>query len=53
MDCVHVIIQVVIHSQIVTEYERAVILRLGRLTSRRAKGPGINILCKTLTESFV
>ena len=23
-----------------TEYERAVILRLGRLSSRRAKGPG-------------
>ena len=29
--------------QIVTEYERAVILRLGRLTSRKAKGPGINM----------
>lgn len=27
--------------QIVTEYERAVILRLGRLTSRKAKGPGV------------
>ena len=26
--------------QIVKEYERAVILRLGRLTSRKAKGPG-------------
>ena len=23
------------------EYERAVILRLGRLTSKRAKGPGL------------
>ena len=28
-------------SQIVKEYERAVILRLGRLTGRRAKGPGL------------
>lgn len=27
--------------KIVTEYERAVILRLGRLSSRKAKGPGI------------
>ena len=26
--------------QIVTQYERAVILRLGRLSSKRAKGPG-------------
>jgi len=26
--------------KIVKEYERAVILRLGRLTSRKAKGPG-------------
>ena len=26
--------------QIVKEYERAVILRLGRLKSHRAKGPG-------------
>lgn len=27
--------------QIVKEYERAVILRLGRLTGRTAKGPGL------------
>ena len=27
--------------QIVKEYERAVILRLGKLTSRKAKGPGL------------
>ncbi|XP_003387046.1 PREDICTED: erythrocyte band 7 integral membrane protein-like [Amphimedon queenslandica] len=27
--------------KIVTEYERAVILRLGRLSSRKAKGPGL------------
>ena len=27
--------------QIVKEYERAVILRLGRLTSGKAKGPGL------------
>lgn len=27
--------------QIVKEYERAVILRLGRLTDRKAKGPGL------------
>lgn len=27
--------------KIVKEYERAVILRLGRLTSRKAKGPGL------------
>ena len=28
-------------TQIVKEYERAVILRLGKLTSRKAKGPGL------------
>lgn len=27
--------------QIVKEYERAVILRLGKMTSRKAKGPGL------------
>lgn len=27
--------------QIVQEYERAVIFRLGRITDRKAKGPGV------------
>ena len=30
----------VLFLQLVKEYERAVILRLGRLYSRKAKGPG-------------
>ena len=36
-----------LHTQIVTEYERAVILRLGRLSSKKAKGPG-----KSSTKQF-
>lgn len=32
---------VVSNIQIVKEYERAVIFRLGRITDRKAKGPGL------------
>ena len=42
--------------QIVKEYERAVILRLGRLVSKKAKGPGIldlhNITCTIVPERY-
>ncbi|KAF0038390.1 hypothetical protein F2P81_008874 [Scophthalmus maximus] len=38
--------------QIVQEYERAVIFRLGRITDRKAKGPGIFFVLPC-TDSFV
>ena len=34
--------------QVVQEYERAVIFRLGRLSPGGAKGPGGNIFCNVL-----
>lgn len=40
--CVGVTCSVVFYLQIVQEYERAVIFRLGRITDRKAKGPGIH-----------
>lgn len=38
--CVYTIDVPFIHSQVVQEYERAVIFRLGRLMQGGAKGPG-------------
>lgn len=35
--------------QIVKEYERAVIFRLGRITDRKPKGPGFHIMTYELT----
>ncbi|XP_077098845.1 stomatin (EPB72)-like 3b [Siphateles boraxobius] len=45
-------ISVFISIKIVKEYERAVIFRLGRITDRKAKGPGIFFIIPC-TDSFV
>ncbi|XP_062870280.1 stomatin (EPB72)-like 3b [Trichomycterus rosablanca] len=45
-------VTVFIGIKIVKEYERAVIFRLGRITARRAKGPGIFFVIPC-TDSFV
>ncbi|XP_073685907.1 stomatin (EPB72)-like 3b [Garra rufa] len=45
-------ITIFISIKIVKEYERAVIFRLGRITSRKAKGPGI-FFVMPCTDSFV
>lgn len=45
-------ISVFISIKIVKEYERAVIFRLGRITDRKAKGPGIFVIIPC-TDSFV
>ncbi|XP_043107126.1 stomatin (EPB72)-like 3b [Puntigrus tetrazona] len=45
-------ISVFISIKIVKEYERAVIFRLGRITARKAKGPGIFFIIPC-TDSFV
>ncbi|XP_056103753.1 stomatin (EPB72)-like 3b [Rhinichthys klamathensis goyatoka] len=45
-------ISVFISIKIVKEYERAVIFRLGRITDRKAKGPGIFFVIPC-TDSFV
>ena len=43
-----------IHSlQVVQEYERAVIFRLGRLLNGGAKGPGMLILILMLMQTFL
>lgn len=39
--------------QIVKEYERAVILRLGKMTSRKAKGPGLFFVLPCIDSVFV
>ena len=39
--------------QIVKEYERAVILRLGKMTSRKAKGPGLFFILPCIDNVFV
>uniref|UniRef100_A0A672R019 Erythrocyte band 7 integral membrane protein-like n=2 Tax=Sinocyclocheilus grahami TaxID=75366 RepID=A0A672R019_SINGR len=45
-------ISIFITIKIVKEYERAVIFRLGRITARKAKGPGIFFIIPC-TDSFV
>ncbi|XP_016383809.1 stomatin (EPB72)-like 3b [Sinocyclocheilus rhinocerous] len=45
-------ISIFISIKIVKEYERAVIFRLGRITARKAKGPGIFFIIPC-TDSFV
>ncbi|KAK9968269.1 hypothetical protein ABG768_002603 [Culter alburnus] len=45
-------ITIFISIKIVKEYERAVIFRLGRITARKAKGPGIFFILPC-TDSFV
>uniref|UniRef100_A0A9J7XEI4 Stomatin (EPB72)-like 3b n=1 Tax=Cyprinus carpio carpio TaxID=630221 RepID=A0A9J7XEI4_CYPCA len=45
-------ISIFISIKIVKEYERAVIFRLGRITARKAKGPGIFFILPC-TDSFV
>ncbi|XP_067290093.1 stomatin (EPB72)-like 3b [Pseudorasbora parva] len=45
-------ISIFISLKIVKEYERAVIFRLGRITARKAKGPGIFFVLPC-TDSFV
>lgn len=45
-------ISIFISIKIVKEYERAVIFRLGRITARKAKGPGIFFVLPC-TDSFV
>ncbi|KAK7120480.1 hypothetical protein R3I94_020473 [Phoxinus phoxinus] len=45
-------ISVFISIKIVKEYERAVIFRLGRITDRKAKGPGIFFIIPC-TDSFI
>uniref|UniRef100_A0A9J8C0B4 Stomatin (EPB72)-like 3b n=1 Tax=Cyprinus carpio carpio TaxID=630221 RepID=A0A9J8C0B4_CYPCA len=45
-------ITIFISIKIVKEYERAVIFRLGRITARKAKGPGIFFIIPC-TDSFV
>ncbi|XP_056592564.1 stomatin (EPB72)-like 3b [Triplophysa dalaica] len=45
-------VSIFISIKIVKEYERAVIFRLGRITARKAKGPGIFFLIPC-TDSFI
>ncbi|XP_030648290.1 erythrocyte band 7 integral membrane protein [Chanos chanos] len=45
-------ISIFLSVKIVKEYERAVIFRLGRITSRKAKGPGI-FLVLPCTDTFI
>ncbi|XP_016358540.1 erythrocyte band 7 integral membrane protein-like [Sinocyclocheilus anshuiensis] len=45
-------ISIFISIKIVKEYERAVIFRLGRITARKAKGPGIFFIIPC-TDSFI